>query len=333
MKIINYKKGMQITENCIVRGMPNKVYHGIPDSFSSSYGKEIYWGTIYSANKKREDDGKKKHFEVGGCFHDLVEGFTAGYDVMGRYFIYPEYKKSAKQPCIDLIKFAFGKYGGLSIDDLAEKEIELKGLKLDVLKTMAEMAINQFSDGKTKLMDTDLGQAESMFEAMKDHPEALKILNLDGESELSFFYFQDVKVENKTIKILLKVRCDFFFEDEADIFIPDWKSSAFIPTDYEIRKQQKKFGYDFSAAMYIDVVNKFFNKKIHFFNVFTCSTDPCKENVSVVKFRDEDLIRPFNQYKEALLKYADWKLNDGWIGCRRDEEAGFIEVPLYNDYD
>ena len=87
---------MQIKENCIVRGMPNKVYHGIPDSFSSSYGKEIYWGTIYSANKKRLDEGRKKHFEVGGCFHDLCEGYTAGYDVMDRYFVYPEYKKNAK---------------------------------------------------------------------------------------------------------------------------------------------------------------------------------------------------------------------------------------------
>lgn len=333
MKIINYKEGMQITENCIVRGMPNKVYHGIQDSFSSTYGKELYWGTIYSANKKREDDGKKKHFEVGGCFHDLTEGFTAGYGVMDRYFVYPEYKKTAKQPCIDLIKFVLGRYGGLSIDDLAEKEIELKGFKLDVLKAMAEATINSYSDGKTKLMDTDLGQAEAMLEAFKDHPDASRCMNSEGESELSFFHYQNVEVNGETIKILLKVRADRLIKTDDAIWIYDWKSIAFIPTDSIIRREQKKFGYDFSAAMYIDVISRFFDKSIYFLNVFVCSTDPCKYNVAVAKFRDEDLIRPFNQYQEALLKYADWKLNDGWIGCRRDEEAGYIEVPLSYDYE
>ena len=230
-----------------------------------------------------------------------------------------------------MIKIILGRYGGLSIDDLAEKEIQLKGLKLDVLKAMAEATINQYSQEKTKLMDTELGQAEAMFEALKDHPDSSKIMTLDGESELSFFYFQDVEVEDQTIKILLKVRCDFFFEDENDIYIPDWKSSAFVPTDHEIRKQQKKFGYDFSAAMYIDVVSKFFDKNFHFFNVFVCSTDPCKENVSVSRFREEDLRKPYQQYQEALYKYADWKLNGGWIGCRRNEKLGFIEVPLSFD--
>lgn len=333
MKIIDYKEGMQITENCIVRGMPNKVYHSIPDSFSSTYGKEIYWGTIYSANQKRLYDGKKKHFEVGGCFHDLVEGFTAGYDVMDRYFVYPEYKKSAKQSCIDLIKTLYQRYGGLSIDDIAEKEIELKGLKLDVLKATAEAVIDQYSEGKTKLMDTDLGQAEAMLEAFKEHPEASRCMNADGESELSFFWFEDVNVGDKIKRVLLKVRADRLIETDDAIWVYDWKSIAFIPTDSVIRKQQKKLGYDFSAAMYIDVISKLYGKPVYFLNVFVCSTDPCKYNVSVAKFRDEDLIRPFNQYKEALLKYADWKLNDGWIGCRRDEEAGYIEVPLSFDYE
>jgi len=329
MKIIDYKEGMQITENCIVRGMPNEIYHGLVNSVSSTYLKELLNGTIYTANRKVQSFTKKKHFQIGGIFHDLVEGFTAGYNVMDRYFVYPEYKKSSKQSCIDVIKLMMSRLEGSTIDDLAEIEITLKGQKLDVIKVTAEMLLEKHAEGKTKVTDVDLGQAEAMLGALKDHPDSSMWMNCEGESELSFFHDEPVEVNGMIAYILLKVRCDRFIETEDSIIILDWKSTAYTPTPKQVVKEQFKYRYDFSAAMYCYVIGKFTDKPVYFLNVFVCSDDPCKENVSVVKFTEQDIIAGHEDFKLSLEKYVNWKISeDGWQGVDRDEENNFIEAPM-----
>lgn len=339
MKIIDYTAGMEIKAPMIIRGMPNDVYHGGVGT-SSTYLKEVFNVTIDSANKKKLDMVKKKHFELGGIFHDLVEGFTAGYDVMDRYFLYPEYKKSAKQPVIDAIIATQAKHEGKSMDDLSELEIMLRGQKLDILKSTAETLIEKHSKGKTKITDEDFGNAEAMLEALKEHPDSSYWMGLEGESELSFFWEEQVLIETEDIEkedqwiiVLLKIRCDRYIETEDTIFILDWKSTANIPTPKEIVKAQFKFGYDFSAAMYRSVVSKFTDKAIFFLNVFVSSADPCKENVAVVMFTDNDLGIALDNFESGLMKYADWKNNNGWTGVGRDELNKFVQVPMRNFYD
>lgn len=331
MEIIDYTEGMKITAPMIVRGMPNEVYHSM-EGVSSSYLKEVWARSIYSANKKRLDMRKKKHFELGGIFHDLTEGFTAGYDVMDRYFLYPEYKKSAKQPVIDAIKTVLARCEGFSMDDLAEIEIKLKGEKMDFLKVKAETLLEKHANGKTKITDEDLGNAEAMLEALKDHPDSAYWMGIEGESELSFFWEENVSVHGiEFVKVLMKIRCDRFIETEDSIFIPDWKSIAFVPTPKEIVKAQFNFGYDFSAAMYIHVVSKFTDKAVFFLNVFVSSVDPCKENVSVVMFTDNDLEIASDNFNSGLMKYADWQKNGGWSGVERDDQR-YIQVPMRQFY-
>lgn len=332
MQIIDYTEGMKITAPMIVRGMPNEVYHGM-EGISSSYLKEVHKTSIYNANKQRLDMTKKKHFELGGIFHDLVEGFTSGYDVMDRYFLYPEYKKSAKQPVIDVIKLISSRHDGLSMDDLAELEIELKGEKLCVLKSTADSLLEKHAKGKTKITDEHFGQAESMLEALKEHPESSRWMNIEGESELSFFWMEDVliddpKEEGDSISILLKVRCDRHIETEEDIFIPDWKSTAFIPAPKQITKERFNYGYDFSAAMYVHVVSQFTDKPIYFLNVFVSSEDPVKENVAVDMFDPNDLELATDNFYTGLQKYARWGLYGGWTGLERDSDRGFTQTPM-----
>ncbi len=332
MEIINYSEGMEIVAPMIIRGMPNEVYHG-QEGISSSYLKEVSNGSIYSANKKRLDMAKKKHFKRGGIFHDLTEGFTAGYGVMGRYFIYPEYNKTSKQSIIDAMKPVLSQHGSKSIDELAEIEIRFKGQKRDVLKVTAEALLEKYADGKTKITDEDLGQAESMLNALKEHPDSAQWMSLEGESELSFYHIEEVEVDGEIIKILLKVRCDRFIETDDTIFILDWKSTADIPTPANVIKAQRKFGYDFSASMYRYIVSKFTDKPIHFLNIFVSSEDPCKENVAVVMFSEEDLNSAFDNFQEGLQKYALWELYRGWTGVERDAGKGFIMAPMRKFYE
>lgn len=327
MQIINYTAGMKIIAPMVIRGMPNEVYHGM-EGVSSSYLKEVFKTTIDNANKMKLSRVKKNHFELGGIFHDLIENFTAGYDVMDRYFLYPEYKKSAKQPVIDVIKLIQFKHGGLSMDDTAELEITLRAQKLDILKSTAETLLEKYANGKTKITDENLGNAEAMLEALKDHPDSAYWMSQEGESELSFFWEENVSVYGiEFVKVLLKIRCDRYIETEDSIFILDWKSTAFIPTPKEIVKNQFKFGYDFSASMYQYVVSKFSDKAIFFLNVFVSSVDPCKENVAVAMFTDNDLQMAFENFESGLMKYANWKKNKGWAGIERSDER-YIQVPM-----
>lgn len=333
MQIIDYTEGMKITPPMIVRGMPNEVYHGM-EGASSSYLKEVHKTSIYNANKQRLDMAKKKHFQLGGIFHDLVEGFTDKIDVMGRYFLYPEYKSSAKQPVIDVIILMQSRHEGKSMDDLAELEITLKGQKLDILKTTALTLLEKHAKGKTKITDEDLGTAEAMLGALKEHPESSRWMNLEGESELSFFWEEDVSVHGiEFVKVLLKVRCDRLVETEEVIFIPDWKSTAFVPTPKRITKERFEYGYDFSAAMYIHVVSKFTDKPIYFLNVFVSSVDPAKENVAVDMFDPNDLEFASDNFNSGLMKYADWQKNKGWAGLERDPERGFTQTPMRKFYE
>ena len=331
MKIIDYTEGMEIVPPMIIRGMPNEDYHS-SEGVSSSYLKEVHKSSIYNANKKRLDMSKKKHFDLGGIFHDLTEGCTSGYDVMDRYFLYPEYKKSAKQPVIDVIKLMQSRHDGLSMDDLAELEITLKGQKLDMLKSTAETLLEKYANGKTKITDEDLGNAEAMLDALREHPDSAYWMDLEGESELSFFWEENISVHGiEFVKVLMKIRCDRYIETEDSIFILDWKSIGFVPTPKEIVKAQFSFGYDFSAAMYIDVVSKFSDKTIFFLNVFVSSADPCKENVSVVMFTDNDLEIASDNFHAGLMKYADWQKNKVWTGVERSDER-YIQIPMRNFY-
>ena len=156
--IIDYKENIKIEKNCIVRGMPNEVYHKMP-ALSNSGLKTLldcpakYYYKYLSGEYQFKE---KPHFKIGKAVHCyLLEGKEAFEAI---YWLNP-YKDLVKEEKLNILE-ARGVTGVkkclgvelenmlLDMDKIERKQIELNNSEMNQIVCMVRAARNDLKTNR-----------------------------------------------------------------------------------------------------------------------------------------------------------------------------------------
>jgi hypothetical protein len=201
-KILNYKEGMEIKKPCIIRNMPNEVYHSMP-ALSNSGLKTLldcpakYYYKYLSGEYEYKE---KPSFKIGKAAHMyLLEGRKAFEQV---YWHNP-YSELNKNELLEKL-YSMGyddSIKRLLVSDLMELLLDKEGI------VPKQIHLNK----------SELNQVICMARNAKADKRTANALSQKGESELSIFW-QDEKTG-----VWLKCRPDFLPYDCKNV--PDYKTA------------------------------------------------------------------------------------------------------------
>jgi exodeoxyribonuclease VIII len=225
--IIKYKKGMKITKPCIVRGMPNDVYHKMP-ALSNSGLKMLldcpakyYYKYLSGEYEPKETPS----FKIGKACHCYI---LEGADEFAKVYWHNPYSELKKDELASLLIKKF------NYDETIKKYLvsDLMQLLLD----------NEgISPKSIHLNKNELNQVIGVAKAIKSNKHANAAFSQKGESELSIFW------EDKETGLWLKCRPDFLPYDCK--FVPDYKTCASVNPETFYR-DFLNYGYHVQASMY-----------------------------------------------------------------------------------
>lgn len=241
-KIIDYKEGMKIKKPCIVRGIPNEVYHKMP-ALSNSGLKTLldcpakYYYKYLSGEYELKE---KPHFKIGKAVHCyLLEGREAFEKI---YWLNP-YKDLLKEEKLRLLE----EKGYTNVKTLKVSELEAFLLEADGIEQK-----------QIELNNSEMNQIVCMVNAAKRDIKTSAALSQLGEPELSVFWYEE--------KYDLWFKCRPDFLPYNPINIPDYKTSDSVRPEI-FYKKFIDYGYFIQGAMYkrgikavldIDVENFYF---------------------------------------------------------------------------
>ena len=155
------------------------------------------------------------------------------------------------------------------------------------------------NEGKTLIMES---QEKIAFSAVDLYRRA-KVVIGDKEKKVSSFFEKGEAEESlcgELMGIKVKVRFDYRREFAKFGSINDIKTTSFpINSKAEIEEVCKRWGYEVSAALYVDLVSQETGKQHDFFFCFINSKDNV---VQLVKASDQMLEAGRTKYKEALRR-------------------------------
>lgn len=228
--IKDYKKGMKINKPCIIRNMPNGVYHA--EKGLSTSGLKIlldcparYFFKYLSGEYQEKE---KPCFKIGKACHTyILEGEQAFYN---KYWHNPY-----KNMVVDDIKKQLDTF------KIEYKSNDKKDFLMDLLLSRVGIQVKEI-----ELDSNELNQVVGVGRAINNNKFAKNAFSQEGESELSIFW-----IDEET-GLWLKCRPDFLPYDCKDI--PDYKTctSANPQTFFG---DFVKFGYHLQAANYREGVN------------------------------------------------------------------------------
>ncbi len=289
-KILNYKEGMKITKPCIIRGMPNEVYHKMP-ALSNSGLKTLldcpskYYYKYLSGEYIPKE---KPYFKIGKAAHSyILEGRKK---FLKTYWTNPYYKLTKEEKIALLNSIGYdGNLKSLKVDEINELLFELNGIEKKEIE----------------LTPLELNQVILMARAINNDTKAKNALSAKGESELSLFW-QDEKTG-----VWLKCRPDFLPYDCKNV--PDYKTTDSAKPEL-FYNSFFKYGYFVQAAMYrmgikavcdIDVENFFFIVQEKEAPYVTQIYNP--EIEGLITWGEKVIY-------SGLEKYLECKKNDLWEG-------------------
>lgn len=127
-------------------------------------------------------------------------------------------------------------------------EGEVRVLDFDSFRTNdAKEARDQArADGLVPMLKKDMAEVDAMAESVLGHMPARKLMEREGNAEVSLF----------TEQIGVPLRCRFdWLPDEGNI-VADLKTTAGEATATEFAKQAARFGYDIARGHYLDVLER-----------------------------------------------------------------------------
>lgn len=323
--IIDYTEGMEITEPCIIRNMPNEIYHKMP-ALSNSGLKTLLSCPIkyyYKYLSGEYEPKEKPYFKIGKAAHKYI---LEGREEFEKEYWHNPYSELKKDELINLLK-TFG------YDDSIKKY-----LVSDLMQLVIEKA--GITPKQTHLTSSELNQIVSMARSINADTKCKNALSQKGESELSIFW-QDDKTG-----VWLKCRPDFLPYDCKDV--PDYKTAdnanpeTFFNTFI-------KYGYHIQAAMYrmgikavcnTDVENFFFIVQEKEAPFVTQIYNPVTDHI--ITWGEKAIYAGINKYLECKESniwdgYSDKIIEmhlepspDDIIG-NYDKENGIIYAPRYID--
>lgn len=244
IEIKNYKEGMKITEPCIIRGMPNEIYHKYPALSNSGLKTLIkcpakyYYKYISGEYEPKE----KPYFKIGKAAHKYI---LEGKEEFEKEYWHNPYSEMKKDELIELL-MTFG--------------YEQQNVKKLLVGELMELILKEanIEPKAIHLTASELNQVVCMARSIKADLKANNALSKKGESELSIFW-QDEKTG-----VWLKCRPDYLPYDCVNV--PDYKTAESADPE-TFFNSFIKYGYHVQAAMYrmgikavtgIDVKNFFF---------------------------------------------------------------------------
>lgn len=319
--IIEYKENMEITEPCIIRGMPSDVYHSTIGLSTSGLKMlldcpaKYYYKYLSGEYEPKE----KPCFKIGKACHTYI---LEGAEVFEATYWHNPYKNMLKADILNLLRerckllfssdLKFMPLNGRSklfnykrlmryITKMFNKYGKNKSIKdYNVSDLMPILFILDGLDTRGIELDSnELNQVIGVGRAINNNKFAKNAFSQKGESELSIFWV------DKETGLWLKCRPDFLPYDCKDI--PDYKTctSANPNTFYG---DFIKFGYHVQAAQYrtgvkavtgIGVESFFFvaqEKEAPFI------TQVYLPDMDIVNYGDKAVRKAINLYQECIEK-------------------------------
>lgn len=172
--------------------------------------------------------------------------------------------------------------------------------------------------GKLVLKPEQLAAAERMADAVLSHPKAARILTSPGRSEVSMFYRDPV------FDVIRRCRWDRLGDDGIGVDLKTGRTADPLA----VPKAIVEWGYDLSAAWYLDVSAGVGVDVAAFALVFVENTEP--HPVVVIEPNDEFLERGAALATKALTVYRNCLDTGRWPGyC--DDDYVTVSPPAWAD--
>ncbi|MBQ2395942.1 MAG: PD-(D/E)XK nuclease-like domain-containing protein [Bacteroidales bacterium] len=239
--IIDYEDNMLINEPCIIRGMPDNIYHTAKGLSRSGLKllldcpAKYYYKYLSGEYEPKE----KPSFKIGKAAHKYILEGKEAFEQTYWHNPYAELKKAE----IELL--------------LKEKyNCVEKGLLIDQMQRLLDY--EGIEQKEIELSKSELNMVVGLARSIRLNPEAYAAFKQQGESELSIFWIDD-----KT-GLWLKCRPDFLPYDCR--LVPDYKTTSSAKPE-NLWTSFIDYGYHIQAAMYrqgietvtgLDVENFFF---------------------------------------------------------------------------
>lgn len=288
MKIIDYYEGFQVTEPCIVRGIPIDVYHKMP-ALSNSGLKMLldcparYYYKYLSGEYEPKE---KPHFKIGKACHCYI---LEGKEKFEQIYWHNPYSDMLKSDIVRLLQDAYGYDCTISkfpVSDLMEILLDNTGIK----------------PGQIHLNKNELNQVVGTARAIKENKQAYAAFKQKGESELSIFW------KDEGSGLWLKCRPDFLPYDCESV--PDYKTCTSV-NPAVFYKDFLNFGYHIQAAMYREGIRAVTGKDVQAFFFVAQEKEP--PYITQVFIPDMGLIEHGNKaVRNAINVYLNCKESGVW---------------------
>ena len=325
MNIIDYYEGFQVTESCIVRGIPIDVYHKMP-ALSNSGLKMLldcparYYYKYLSGEYEPKE---KPHFKIGKACHCYI---LEGKEKFEQIYWHNPYSDWLKSDIVQLLQNAYGY--DCSISKFPVSELT------EILLDNAGIVPKQIHLNKN-----ELNQVIGTAKAIKSNKQAYAAFAQKGECELSIFW------KDEGSGLWLKCRPDFLpYDCEA---VPDYKTCTSV-NPAVFYKDFLNFGYHVQAAMYKAGIKAVTGKDVQAFFFVAQEKEP--PYITQVFVPDMGLIEHGNKaVRNAISVYLKCKETGIWntysdrvvelslqdkpddISNDFDPEAGICFAPKYID--
>ena len=323
-EIIDYKEGMKIEKNCIIRGMPNDIYHKKP-ALSNSGLKTLldcpakYYYKYLSGEYEPKE---KPHFKIGKAVHCyLLEGREQFEKI---YWTNPYYGLKKEEKIEKLKSFGY---------DNIPKTTTVAQID-DFLLCAAGIGVKEI-----ELTPSELNQVVCMVKAAKADKKTANALSQLGESELSIFAYDD------ELDVWLKCRPDFLPYNPVNV--PDYKTSDSANPAVFYNKFLD-YGYHIQAAMYRRVVKLALDFDIENFYFLVQEKEPpyitqiFNPVETLIDWGEKAVKNGVEKYKECKEKdlwggYSDkiielsMEFQPDYLTTNYDKTNGIIYAPNYID--
>lgn len=156
-----------------------------------------------------------------------------------------------------------------------------------------------------EISSADYLQAADMVRAAKSSPFVGKLLTGEGETEVPFFWKDELTGED------CKIRLDRLCWVGETPVIVDYKTTTDASTEGFLRSVLK-YGYDFQAAMYCEGVRRMTGKDARF--VFIAQEKEAPYSVNVIEPDELVIQRGYDKFRELLGIYHECRMTGNWYG-------------------
>lgn len=151
------------------------------------------------------------------------------------------------------------------------------------------------------------------FEAYKKQPAAVQLVS-GGESEVS--------ATGLLLNIPVKARADYINVDKA--YIADVKTTAWSSDLETFTDTVEKYKYDLSAALYLDIFEKIYQKPFEFYFIVISKKE---QTCDVFKLSEKTRRNGERMLRKAAKKYKQCKETGIWL-----DERDLVQQSLENEH-